>query len=379
MWSRPCARSQPLGAPRAAAAGCPGRPRTRGSRTSPSGCRGSALKASSYCALMRPTTRPSRRGEEQLRVAVREERVHAPRMRNSRRSSRSGGTHTPELECSRYGSSMNSRRSRHDATGRTTTLTEADPTCRPPSTSSRRSAGTSAPSSCGRPARPTCSPTSAALEGPAGPGGRDGGRRADHARLQQLPRADRRPARACRRARDALDRYGTGLTGSRLLNGTLDLHLRARGRARGVDGHRGGDRLLHRPPGQRRHARHDPRPRRHGDRRLRPTTPRSSTAACSRAPSCARSATTGSTSSRRCSSAPGDDGGGVLVVVDGVFSMEGDVAPLPRIVELCQAYGARLMVDEAHAARSPLLLPQPLRAVHGPRTARRLRRRRGPR
>ena len=45
-----------------------------------------------------------------------------------------------------------------------------------------------------------------------------------------------------------------------------------------------------------------------------------------------------------------DDGGGVLVVVDGVFSMEGDIAPLPRIVELCQAYGARLMVDEAHAA-----------------------------
>ena len=35
------------------------------------------------------------------------------------------------------------------------------------------------------------------------------------------------------------------------------------------------------------------------------------------------------------------DGGGVLVVVDGVFSMEGDVAPLPEIVELCERYGAR--------------------------------------
>jgi len=44
------------------------------------------------------------------------------------------------------------------------------------------------------------------------------------------------------------------------------------------------------------------------------------------------------------------DGGGVLVVVDGVFSMEGDVCDLPRIVELCQAHGARLMVDEAHGA-----------------------------
>ena len=45
-----------------------------------------------------------------------------------------------------------------------------------------------------------------------------------------------------------------------------------------------------------------------------------------------------------------EDGGGVLVVVDGVFSMEGDVCDLPRIVELCQAHGARLMVDEAHGA-----------------------------
>jgi 8-amino-7-oxononanoate synthase len=42
------------------------------------------------------------------------------------------------------------------------------------------------------------------------------------------------------------------------------------------------------------------------------------------------------------------DGGGVLVVVDGVFSMEGDVCDLPQIVELCERYGARLMVDEAH-------------------------------
>jgi 8-amino-7-oxononanoate synthase len=42
------------------------------------------------------------------------------------------------------------------------------------------------------------------------------------------------------------------------------------------------------------------------------------------------------------------DGGGVLVVVDGVFSMEGDVCDLPPVVELCRRHGARLMVDEAH-------------------------------
>ena len=40
---------------------------------------------------------------------------------------------------------------------------------------------------------------------------------------------------------------------------------------------------------------------------------------------------------------------GKLVIVDGVFSMGGDIAPLPEIVPLCQKYGARLMVDDAHS------------------------------
>jgi 8-amino-7-oxononanoate synthase len=46
--------------------------------------------------------------------------------------------------------------------------------------------------------------------------------------------------------------------------------------------------------------------------------------------------------------ASADPEAGKLVVVDGVYSMEGDLANLPRIVELKKKYGARLMVDEAH-------------------------------
>jgi 8-amino-7-oxononanoate synthase len=37
-----------------------------------------------------------------------------------------------------------------------------------------------------------------------------------------------------------------------------------------------------------------------------------------------------------------------LVVVDGVFSMEGDIARLPAIAGLCSEYGAEIMVDDAH-------------------------------
>ncbi len=40
---------------------------------------------------------------------------------------------------------------------------------------------------------------------------------------------------------------------------------------------------------------------------------------------------------------------GKLIIVDGVFSMEGDICPLPDIVKIGKKYGARIMVDDAHA------------------------------
>lgn len=41
--------------------------------------------------------------------------------------------------------------------------------------------------------------------------------------------------------------------------------------------------------------------------------------------------------------------GGILIITDGVFSMEGDIVDLPRLCSIAEEYGARIMVDDAHS------------------------------
>ncbi len=148
-------------------------------------------------------------------------------------------------------------------------------------------------------------------------------------------------------AEAALRRYGSGCTGSRFLNGTLDLHEQLEDRlarflgkeaalvfstgyqtnlgtvatlvgkgdhlfldklnhASVVDGARLAYGLVHRYP--------------HGDLAVL---------------------------EQQLADTPDD--AGKLIVTDGVFSMEGDIADLPGIVALAEAHGADVMVDDAHA------------------------------
>jgi 8-amino-7-oxononanoate synthase len=150
-------------------------------------------------------------------------------------------------------------------------------------------------------------------------------------------------------ARDALDAYGTGLTGSRLLNGTIPLHLELEQELAdwmGTEealvfstGHQANVGTLGTILGP-------------GDTVVADSGDHASIldgCLLSRAKLRPFRHNRLDKLERQLGRAAGD-GGGVLVVVDGVFSMEGDVAPLPEIAELCERRGARLMVDEAHAA-----------------------------
>jgi 8-amino-7-oxononanoate synthase len=149
-------------------------------------------------------------------------------------------------------------------------------------------------------------------------------------------------------ARDALERYGTGLTGSRLLNGTTPLHLELeRELAEWMEteeaivfttGHQANVGCIGTILGP-------------GDTVICDSADHASILdGCKLSGAKLRPYRHNQMPKlEKMLERAAGDGGGVLVIVDGVFSMEGDLCNLPAIVELCERYGARLMVDEAHA------------------------------
>ena len=148
-------------------------------------------------------------------------------------------------------------------------------------------------------------------------------------------------------ARDALERFGTGLTGSRFLNGTLSLHLELE---RELADFMGTEDALVFTTGYLANTGAIGTLLGPGDTVICDSGDHASildAVSMSRArirPFRHNRLDKLESMLERAES----DGGGVLVVVDGVFSMEGDLAPLPEIARLCREHGARLMVDEAH-------------------------------
>jgi 8-amino-7-oxononanoate synthase len=149
-------------------------------------------------------------------------------------------------------------------------------------------------------------------------------------------------------ALDALNRYGTGLTGSRFLNGTIDLHLELE---RELAEWFGTEAALVFTTGHQANLGALGTILAPGDTVVADSGDHASIldgCVLSRAKLRIFRHNRLDRLERALEKAV-SEGGGILVVVDGVFSMEGDVAPLPEIADLCGRFGARLMVDEAHA------------------------------
>jgi 8-amino-7-oxononanoate synthase len=148
-------------------------------------------------------------------------------------------------------------------------------------------------------------------------------------------------------ARDALERFGTGLTGSRFLNGTLSLHLELE---RELADFMGTEDALVFTTGYLANTGAIGTLLGPGDTVICDSGDHASildAVSMSRArirPFRHNRLDKLESMLERAES----DGGGVLVVVDGVFSMEGDLAPVPEIARMCREHGARLMIDEAH-------------------------------
>jgi 8-amino-7-oxononanoate synthase len=147
-------------------------------------------------------------------------------------------------------------------------------------------------------------------------------------------------------AHEALDRYGTSVTGSRFLNGTLDLHLELDRRlARYV----GKEAALVFSTGYQTNVGTISALVGKGDYVILDKDDHASivdAGLLSRGEMKRFRHSDINSLDQILSTIPAD--AGKLVVVDGVYSMGGDIAPLPQIVEICKHYGARIMIDDAH-------------------------------
>src|SRR5690606_2759400 len=154
--------------------------------------------------------------------------------------------------------------------------------------------------------------------------------------------------RVKRAAREALERYGTGLTGSRLLNGTTPLHLELE---RELAEWMGTEDAIVYTTGHQANVGCLSAVLAPGDTVICDSADHASILdGCKLSGAKLRPFRHNRMDKlEKMLERAAGDGGGVLVVVDGVFSMEGDLCDLPAVVELCERHGARLMVDEAHA------------------------------
>ncbi|HUE97518.1 MAG TPA: aminotransferase class I/II-fold pyridoxal phosphate-dependent enzyme [Longimicrobiaceae bacterium] len=150
------------------------------------------------------------------------------------------------------------------------------------------------------------------------------------------------------KAQAALHRYGTGCTGSRFLNGTLDMHEELEARLAVLMGQESA--LVFSTGYQTNLGIVAALAGRNAiviqDRLNHASLVDASQLSGSQM---VRYAHGDLTMLRRLLERHWDVAGGVLIASDGVFSMEGDIVDLPAIVEIAREFGARVLVDDAHA------------------------------
>ncbi len=149
------------------------------------------------------------------------------------------------------------------------------------------------------------------------------------------------------RAREALYRYGTGCTGSRFLNGTLDLHEQLEHRLAAL---MGAEASLVYSTGYQTNLGVIAGLVGRGSLVVQDRLNHASLldGATLAGGELARYAHSDMAALRRVLGRHAD-ANGILIASDGVFSMEGNIVDLPRLVEIKEAYGARLLVDDAHS------------------------------